>query len=118
MLLNNLADFRRTYWGTQKRNAALEVELCGDGSSVDWCSQVKSELPSPSAEFTQLETMQEMARALQQLPEDYRRVIAYRYEENCSFEEIATRMQRTPNAVQKLFARAIDRLQSEMNRDL
>mgnify|MGYP001501880938 FL=1 len=85
--------------------------------SDDWRSLLASDAPTPSGEFTQQETLHEIQSALERLPEDYRQVIAYRYEENCSFEEIAQRMQRTPNAVQKLFARAIDRLQAEMERE-
>ncbi len=117
MLLNNLADFRRTYLGTQKRSAAREVTIDGNSSSADWQVAIPADSPTPSGEFSQRETVEAMKLALARLPEDYQRVIAYRYDENCSFDEIASRMQRTPNAVQKLFARAIDRLQTEMERD-
>ncbi|MBX3420904.1 MAG: sigma-70 family RNA polymerase sigma factor [Pirellulaceae bacterium] len=118
MLLNNVTDFRRKYRGTQKRNSDREVALDAGPSSSDWRSRLASDAPTASGEFTQQETLLEIQAALEQLPEDYRLVIAYRYEENCSFEEIALRMQRTPNAVQKLFARAIDRLQAMIEREL
>ena len=117
MLLNNVTDFRRKYKGTQKRSSDREVAIDAGRSSSDWRSLLASDAPTPSGEFTQQETLHEIQSALERLPEDYRQVIAYRYEENCSFEEIAQRMQRTPNAVQKLFARAIDRLQAEMERE-
>lgn len=114
MLLNNLSDFRRSYCGTQKRSAAREVAIETGNSSSDWTIQLAAQGTSPSGEFVEQETLQAITAALRRLPEDYQQVIAFRYEENCSFEEIAVRMQRTANAVQKLFARAIDRLQAEM----
>jgi RNA polymerase sigma-70 factor (ECF subfamily) len=55
-----------------------------------------------------------LERALDRLPEDYRRVIQLRYREERSFEEIAQLMQRSPNAARKLWARAIERLQQEL----
>ena len=41
-------------------------------------------------------------------------MVKYRYLEDRSFEEIAQLMNRTTNATRKLFARAIERLQQEM----
>jgi len=117
MLLNNVTDFRRKYRGTQKRSSDREVNMDGSNSSSDWRGLLAADSPTPSGEYSKQETMQKIEVVLGRLPEDYQRVISYRYEENFSFEEIAQRMQRSPNAVQKLFARAIDRLQSEMEPD-
>lgn len=118
MLLNNVTDFRRRYRGTQKRSSDREVAIDAGRSSSDWRSLLAADSPTPSGEYSQQETMLTIEAALKRLPEDYQQVIAYRYEDNLSFEEIAQKMQRTPNAVQKLFARAIDRLQSDMEPDL
>ncbi len=117
MLLNNVTDFRRKYRGTLKRSSDREVAIDGGTSSSDWRGLLASDVPTPSGEFSQQETMREIENALRRLPEDYQQVIFYRYEENLSFDEIAQRMQRTSNAVQKLFARSIDRLQAEMERE-
>jgi RNA polymerase sigma-70 factor (ECF subfamily) len=48
------------------------------------------------------------------LPDDYRRVIELRYLEEQSFEEIGARMQRSADAARKLWARAVERLQQEL----
>jgi DNA-directed RNA polymerase specialized sigma24 family protein len=41
-------------------------------------------------------------------------VVRWRYEEQRSFEEIAALLQKMPNAARKLWARALERLQQEM----
>jgi RNA polymerase sigma-70 factor (ECF subfamily) len=53
--------------------------------------------------------------ALERLPDDYRRVLTLRYQEERSFEEIGGLMERSANAARKLFARAVERLQQEMD---
>ena len=54
-------------------------------------------------------------RALARLPEDYRRVIALRYEQGQSFADIGQAMGRSSEAVRKLWFRAIERLRKELN---
>ena len=61
-----------------------------------------------------LEQTQALERALELLSEDYRRVIHLRYREERSFEEIAQVMQRSQNAVRKLWRRAHERLQETL----
>lgn len=117
MLLNNVKDFRRKFQGTQKRSANREIAIDAHDSSTDLRELLATDSATPSGQFSQLETLMEVEKTLKRLPEDYQQVIALRYNENCSFEEIAIRMQRSANAVQKLFARAIDRLQAEMERE-
>ena len=57
-----------------------------------------------------------MERALERLPADYRQVIFYRYQDELPFEEIGRRMNRTANAVEKLWLRAIERLRHELEK--
>ena len=49
------------------------------------------------------------------LPEDYRAILRLRYDDGLSFDDIAARMGRTPEAARKLWARAVARLQQEMD---
>ncbi|MCA9126095.1 MAG: sigma-70 family RNA polymerase sigma factor, partial [Planctomycetales bacterium] len=114
MLQNNLADFRRRYRDTQKRSAHREVNLIGEGSSGNWGDALGAQLDTPSGQFITQETMQQVETALACLPDDYQQVIRWRYFERCSFEEIASRLQRSTNAAQKLLIRAIDRLRSQL----
>jgi RNA polymerase sigma-70 factor (ECF subfamily) len=114
LLLNNVADSRRRYRGTQKRSAEREVALETGSSSADWRGSLAAGIATPSGEFVQRETLDRMRSALERLPDDYRKVVTYRYMDERSFDEIAELMNRTANATRKLFARAIERLQQEM----
>jgi RNA polymerase sigma-70 factor (ECF subfamily) len=51
-----------------------------------------------------------LANALVQLPEDYHEVILLRHLEALSFAEVAKRMGRSVDAVEKLWMRALARL--------
>jgi RNA polymerase sigma-70 factor (ECF subfamily) len=113
LLLNNLANFRRDY-RRDKRRVTREVSLPAGDSSTQREGGLRASTPSPSVAVMRLEQNQALELALQRLPEDYRRVIHLRYREERSFEAIAELMQRSPNAVRKLWARAIERLQQEL----
>jgi len=51
---------------------------------------------------------------LQRLPPDYRRVLQLRYWGGMSFIAMAPELGRSPEAVRKLWYRALERLQSEL----
>jgi RNA polymerase sigma-70 factor (ECF subfamily) len=116
LLLNNLADFRRLYQETQKRDAGLELALS------DWRllgrteSGLIADEPSPSAEAMAHEQAEALQQTLDRLPEDYRQVLVWRHQEEHSFEEIGHLMNRSANAVRKLWARAVQRFQEEWER--
>ena len=48
--------------------------------------------------------------ALQRLPEDYREVLILRHLEGLTFPEVARRMERTQDSVEKLWLRGLARL--------
>jgi RNA polymerase sigma-70 factor (ECF subfamily) len=113
LLLNNLADFRRLYHESQKRDAGREL------APPDWqllrrtgADPVADE-PSPSAEAIGREQAEALQRTLDRLPEDYRRVLVWRHQEEHTFEEIGRLMDRSANAGRKLWARAVQRFQEE-----
>ncbi len=113
LLLNNLVDFRRLYYQTAKRDARREVKLDAGDSSRQRDAGLAGTEPTPSTVAMAQEQAQALERTLQRLPEDYRQILILRYQEERSFEEIAGVMQRSVNAVRKLWARAIERLQEE-----
>jgi RNA polymerase sigma-70 factor (ECF subfamily) len=113
LLLNNLANFRRDY-RRDKRRASREVPLRLSYSSAEGGGDLPARTPSPSVVLMRDEQTAALERALQRLPEDYRRVIHLRYREEQPFDAIAESMQRSPNAVRKLWARAIDSLRQEL----
>jgi RNA polymerase sigma-70 factor (ECF subfamily) len=114
LLLNNLANFARRYHA-DKRRAAREVPLQPADSSATPGGRVPADTPSPSGQAAANEQTDAVQQALARLPDDYRQVLLWRYQEQCSFEEIAQRLGRTANAARKLWARALERLQREMD---
>ena len=115
MLVHNLANFTRRYRETDKRELAREEPLARDGDTGQWGRQgVQSDTPSPSVEAMANERARALAAAIERLPDDYRGVIAQRYQAGRSFTEIAEAMQRSENAVRKLWFRAIERLEREV----
>jgi RNA polymerase sigma-70 factor (ECF subfamily) len=114
LLLNNISNFARSYRGTQKRQIGGEVSLAGGDSSDQLGEGVVADIASPSEQAMRHERADAVERVLAQLPADYREVILLRYREQLPFEEIAQRMDRSNNAVRKLWARAVERFQEEM----
>ena len=114
MLLNNLANFRRHYQGTAKRRAAREIDLVAGDSSRQIGAELPADMLTPSRQLIAAEEDAELRRAVARLPTDYQEVIRLRYQEERPFEEIARSMGRTENAVQKLWLRAVERLQKEL----
>jgi RNA polymerase sigma-70 factor (ECF subfamily) len=113
MLLNNVATFRRHWEQTQKRQASREVGIGGDSTAPG--IQPVADTPTPSRQMAAGERAAAVRAALARLPEDYRQVLSLRYEEDMPFEEVAKRMGRTSNAVRKLWARAVERLEQELD---
>jgi RNA polymerase sigma-70 factor (ECF subfamily) len=115
MLLNNLTDFRRFYGETQKRHAGREVSL-ETGDSSRGGSGLAGTEPTPSAMAIGQEQAEELQRVMARLPDDYQQVLLLRHQGEHSFDEIGRRMNRSANAVRKLWARAVERLQEEWER--
>jgi RNA polymerase sigma-70 factor (ECF subfamily) len=114
LLLNNMANFGRRYCQTDKRQAEREVALGGDASSEAGSPQIPAKTPSPSGQAIAHEQAQALEQALQRLPADYRRVILLRNQERLPFDEIGKQMARSSEAARRLWSRAIERLQQEL----
>ena len=56
------------------------------------------------------ERARQLADAIAELPPDYREVIILRHLEGLTIQQIADRMERSDNSIQKLWARALVRL--------
>jgi RNA polymerase sigma-70 factor, ECF subfamily len=116
ILLNNLTNFTQRFRATGKRAIGLEVGLGGAGSGPHLADGLVAGTSTPSEQLTAREQAEILRRVLERLPDDYRQVILLRYHEDRSFEDIACLMRRSANAVRKLWLRAIDRLQKEMEK--
>ena len=109
MVRNNLADAERRYRRIKRRaDREVPIDAVGDGTAA-W--DLPDRGPAPSAIYRNREEAERLARALDDLEEHHRTVLELRHRDGLSFAEIATRMQRTPNAARKLWIRALGRLQ-------
>jgi RNA polymerase sigma-70 factor (ECF subfamily) len=112
ILAGVLANTVRHYFGTRARDPRLEQALRAavDQSSYALVSQLPDCGPSPSETAARREQAVLFADALAGLPDDYREVLVLRNLEGLPFQEVARRMGRTVDSVEKLWLRAIDRL--------
>jgi RNA polymerase sigma-70 factor (ECF subfamily) len=113
LLLNNLTDFTRRYRETDKRQLGREVPLRAGDSADPAGVEPSAGSASPSDRVVEAEQIQAIRRALASLPEDYRRVLRLRYQENLSFEEIGRLLGLSTNAACKLWRRAVKRVRQE-----
>jgi RNA polymerase sigma-70 factor (ECF subfamily) len=113
LLLNNVLNFTQHYRGRAKREIGREVALDASDSTSPR-RDVAADTPSPSGQAMANEQAQALQKALERLPETYRQVLAWRHQEDLSFEEIGRRLERTANAARLLWLRAVERLQEEL----
>ena len=116
ILAANLADLLRRFLGTQGRDVRLEREIQDalDQSSVLLDRALMSPQSSPSQQAERREQGVLLADALDQLPEDYREVLVLRHLEGLAFPEVARRMGRSLDSVEKLWMRGLARLRRIM----
>jgi RNA polymerase sigma-70 factor (ECF subfamily) len=111
ILARCLADFVRRY-GTGGRHAGREQSL---DQLLDRSSQAMERImaadgTSPSASAQRRDLGVVLSDALAGLSEEYREVLVLHHLEGLSWDEVARRMGRTPNAVRKLWTRALNQL--------
>jgi RNA polymerase sigma-70 factor, ECF subfamily len=117
ILLHNLGAFTRRYRDTDMRDVGREVGLLASGSERGPVDGLAAGSETPSDVVMAQEQSLALRGALDGLPDDYRRVIRLRYDENLTFEQIGHEMCRSPEATRKLWARAMDRLRQEWESD-
>lgn len=116
ILATNLAHLVRAYCGTQRRDVHVERQLAEE---LNQSSRVMdrgffAKQSSPSQRAVRREQAVLLANALKRLPDDYREVIILRHLEGLSFPEVAGRLGRTLDSVEKLWIRALDRLRRSL----
>jgi RNA polymerase sigma-70 factor (ECF subfamily) len=116
ILAANLANLLRRYLGTQGRDVRLERDLVDalDRSSIDLGQCLVAPGSSPSHHAARHEQVIQVADALADLPDDYRDVIVLRHLEGLTFPQVAARMDRSLDSVQKLWMRALGRLRQSL----
>lgn len=116
ILSHNAADLVRRYRGTSKRQARREIPLRhpSDDSQAGGAPEPAGREPTPSQQLVVRDRDLQIAAALDRLTADHREVIVLRNLQRLPFDEVAERMGRSRPAVQMLWARAIKKLQEEL----
>jgi RNA polymerase sigma-70 factor (ECF subfamily) len=111
-----LSNLVRRYMGVQgrdvRREQPIEINLKESSGLLD--RGLFAAEATPSQEFARREQGVLLAEALAALPDDYREVIVLRHLEELTFPEVARRMQRSVDSVQKIWVRALARLRQSM----
>ena len=112
VLARNLANLLRHYYGVQARDVRLERDLYAEleRSSQALNRGLADPHSTPSRQADRREQAVLLADALNRLPSAYRDVIVLRHLEGHTFAEVARRMGRSLDSVDKLWVRALSRL--------
>ncbi len=78
---------------------------------------VRDARPSPRAQVIEAEEARRLRLAMARLSPDHRQVIVLRSWEQLTFAEVARRMQRSEDAVKKLWSRAMQNLKRELTHE-
>ena len=116
ILAGQMALTLRRYLGTKGRDVKLERELAVqlDQSSQAMDGGFFATHSTPSQHASRREQAVLLAEALGKLPEDYREVIVLRHLEGLTFPEVAARMGRSEDSVQKLWVRGLASLRRSL----
>jgi RNA polymerase sigma-70 factor, ECF subfamily len=112
---NKLIDMHRAIVA-DKRDVRRQAPAWGvkSGADVDLLDQVSSPMSTPSRGAARSEALAVLMVRMQQLPEDYRRVIHWRLIDGLPVAEVAHRLGRSEAAVHMLFHRALKQLRELM----
>jgi RNA polymerase sigma-70 factor (ECF subfamily) len=116
ILAARVCNLVRHYFGTQARDVRLEREVAADldNSSRMLEHGLAAPAESPSQEAARREQSTLLADALERLPAHYRDVLVLRHLEGLTFPEVARRMERTQDSVEKLWLRALSQLRKQI----
>ena len=115
ILAGRIAVTLRHYLSVKGRDVNLERELVGlDRSSAALSGSLAASISSPSQRVARREQAVLLADSLSKLPEAYREVIILRHLEGLSFADVAARMERSEDAVQKLWVRGLAALRGAL----
>lgn len=115
ILATTLANTVRRYLGTQARDLRLERELADDldQSTCALGNILIDPHSSPSQQVMRGEQTLLVAEAMSRLSDDYQTVLVLRHMEGLTFPQIAERMQRSLDSVEKLWLRGLTKLKRE-----
>lgn len=117
ILAATLANTVRRYLGTKARDLRMERDLATDlDQSTCALGQILVDPhSSPSQQVMRGEQSLMVAEAMSRLPDDYQTVLVLRHLEGMTFPQVAERMGRSVDSVEKLWLRGLTRLKREFS---
>lgn len=116
ILIRNIADeakYHRRRVRDIRRHESLDQALLRSSTTIQ--EALTSPFPSPSSHLENRERAVLLADALERLPAHYREVFILRSLEHVPVEQIAVRLDRSENAIYKLWFRAIAALKQQLD---
>jgi RNA polymerase sigma-70 factor, ECF subfamily len=101
-LKNNLCDATRHFLGTSKRDTLRECPLDSD--------EITDQRHSVSEQVMQIETLDDVRAALDELRSPHREIINWHFIEGMTYGDIAAKVNRSEDAVRMLAVRSIEHL--------
>lgn len=111
ILLHELAGFRERYRRTRKRDVAREIPLA-EAAPATLVNAVIDPAPTPFTQAVEDEERAAVERALDRMPEHYRRAVRLRHLEHLSFAEVGRELGCSAEAARKVWLRAIVQLRT------
>jgi RNA polymerase sigma-70 factor (ECF subfamily) len=108
ILRNNLANVHR-HFEAEKRQVGREVSLAETPLS-ELGQRILDQADTPSEQALARERDEQLEQAMQQLTEHYRQVLVWHTTDGLTFVQIAATLGSTPDAVRKLWVRAVEEL--------
>ena len=109
ILIRNIAQDRRRFMGTAKRQVQREVTL-PDKTPLEDTEHIDT--PSRTLALRELESA--LVEGLKRLPKHYREIVTWHHREELSFEDIGERLGISAEAVRERGPRALGRLRMEL----
>ena len=117
ILLNEVTDAHRHFHNARKRDARRERALPTDSVISEQPHSYASRHMTPSSEATAREEALALRSAMAHMPREYVEVIKLRNWRQLSWQEVGQEMERSAEAVRKLWGRALVRLKAELLRN-
>lgn len=118
ILRRNVSNTVRDNWAA-KRDQRREKYLDNTDASVSvtWLTPMGNQRSMPSQHVVRAEAALQLARAMEELPDNQRTAVRMRHLEGCSLDEISAAMNKTPTAVAGLIRRGLQALRERLGGD-
>ena len=115
-IVQNESSRANRYYRSQKRDVSRERSMAQPDSGSFFFAEPSDDQPTPQTNALSKERVQLLHQLLKRLPDDYAEAIRLRNLEQLSFREIGEKMDRSEAAAHKLWSRAIEKFQTELEK--